>query len=116
MPPQLAVILVLHILAAIVWAGATVTLSRREGPAPVSLFVSQMGSAALTFLSGGALWSLLHAGSTGPREWVLIAGIAAAASALLLQLVLRSSPARSNRLAIPFLALAAITMLANRAF
>jgi hypothetical protein len=127
----LAIAAALHVLTAIFWAGSNFAAARPSIPGE-RLFFPQMGAALIAILSGGYLWSTLHAGSEGPMERALEIGAISAILALLVQLVLatpvvvrlRSAPAPqqppsakvklSNRLASLLLAIAAVCMAAAR--
>ena len=127
----LAIAASLHVLSAVFWAGSNFAAARPSIPGE-RLFFPQIGAALIAILSGGYLWSTLHAGSDGPMERALEVGAISAILALLIQLVLagpvvlrlRSAgtapqPASgrvklSNRLASLLLALAAICMAAAR--
>ena len=126
----LAIAASLHVLSAVFWAGSNFAAARPSIPGE-RLFFPQMGAALVAILSGGYLWSTLHAGSEGPMERALEIGAISAIFALLVQLVLAgpvvlrlrgaeapqppsSRVKLSNRLASLLLALAAICMAAAR--
>jgi hypothetical protein len=69
----LILVLSIHGLAGVFWAGTTFTLVRTGGLGGERLFRPQMGAAALAVLSGAYLWSLAH-----PASVVLMIGAAAA--------------------------------------
>ncbi len=104
-------LLALHILSAIFWAGSTFTLARTGGVGGERLFGAQMGSAVIALVSGGALWGQLHAGRMAAPEFVLAAGIVAAIIAAVVQIALRARPAIAQRLAAGLLAVTAVTMV-----
>ncbi|MEZ0470830.1 hypothetical protein [Luteimonas salinilitoris] len=86
MQSALVVILALHVLAAVFWAGSSFVIARIDGIDSRRLFASQTGAAALTILTGGYLWHVFHRGPFGNAELVLAIGIAAAGLALVLQI------------------------------
>jgi hypothetical protein len=75
---MLMAVLVLHVLAAVFWAGSTFTLARMAGERAEQFFAPQMGAAAVTALTGFVLWWQLHSGTFGVAEQILAAGVAAA--------------------------------------
>ena len=77
----LIVAIVLHVLAAVFWAGSTFTLTRFGGERAEHLFLPQMGAAAVVVITGIILWGLLHQGPFGPEEQLLAAGAFAALAA-----------------------------------
>jgi hypothetical protein len=82
----LPVLLVLHVLPAAFWFGATGVLSNLgiKG-ATLPLRGPQLGSSTAAIVFGAALWWLLHRGSWGPSEQVLAAGALAAILAAMIQ-------------------------------
>jgi len=78
MHATIVIILVLHVLSGVFWAGSTFTLARTGGAGTEALFRPQMGAAAVAVLTGGLLWHLLHRGSPGTTEYILAAGAVAA--------------------------------------
>jgi hypothetical protein len=114
MPDYLTLFLIIHIVSSTFWAGSTFISAWTGGVSSVRLFWSQMGSAVVTFLAGGALWSNLHAGVFGKTETLLGAGVAAAIIAVVGQIALRQRPLVANRAAAVLLAFAAISMIAAR--
>lgn len=85
MPYAIMLALSLHILSAVFWAGTSFTLARTGGAGGLALIRPQAGAALMAILTGGYLWSALHASGFGPGEWALAAGAGAALLALLLQ-------------------------------
>src|SRR5437879_3054077 len=71
----LMVVLSLHVLSAIFWAGTSVTLARTGGLGGAKLFRPQMGAALVAIITGAYLWSQLHAGGFGTAELVLAIGV-----------------------------------------
>lgn len=76
----LIVLIALHVLPGIFWAGTTFVLARTGGVATEQLAYPQLGSAMLSMLAGLALWGLLHRGF-GTFELVLTVGVVAAIAA-----------------------------------
>ncbi len=68
------VILSLHALAAVYWAGSTFVLARDPHLSALTQFRPQMGAAVIVVLTGAYLWRLLHEGGFGPVEQVLAVG------------------------------------------
>ena len=79
------VLLVLHVLPGVFWAGSTFVLARAGGAGAESLAYPQIGSATVSILAGAGLWGVLHRGSFGTFEEVLALGIACAIAAAGLQ-------------------------------
>jgi hypothetical protein len=63
-----------HVLSGIFWAGSTFVLARIGSAGAEQLARPQLGAAAFTVLSGAILWSLMHAHSFQPQEWILGSG------------------------------------------
>jgi hypothetical protein len=97
MPVLLIVVLSLHLLSSVFWAGSTFTLARNGGRGAEALFRPQMGAATVAVLAGGYLWSQLHAGPEGPSEHVLGIGAMCAILAAGVQGMLVGSTARKLR-------------------
>ncbi len=74
----LIIILSLHVLAAVFWAGTSFTLARTDGAGGEQLFRPQMGAAVVAVLTGGYLWSRLHGGGFEAPEQVLAIGVVCA--------------------------------------
>ena len=62
MPLTLIVVMALHVLSAVFWAGSTFTLARTAGVLADRLFMPQMGVAAVAVISGGALCAVVAVG------------------------------------------------------
>ena len=75
------VVIGLHVLAGVFWAGTTITLARDPEIRAERFFGPQMGSAGLVFLTGILLWYFFHSGVFGNMEMVLALGIVAAFAA-----------------------------------
>ena len=132
MQTTLIIVLSLHILSSVFWAGTSFTLARTGGVGGEKLFRPQMGAAVVAVLTGGYLGHLVHAGSFGPAEQVLAVGAIAALVAAGVQgaiggravrslhnrtadeAVARSRIATAQRVAAGLLALTAVCMGAAR--
>ncbi|WP_242109470.1 hypothetical protein [Luteimonas aquatica] len=107
-------LLCLHVLAGVFWAGSTFTLARSGGSGASALLWPQMGAAAMALLTGLALWGIVHAGRFAPSEQALALGMLAALAAAAVQIGLRAKPALSQRVAAGLLALTVVCMAASR--
>ena len=74
----LILVLSIHVLSAVFWAGGTFVLARTGAAHGERLFRPQLGSATLAVIAGVVLWGLLHRGGFGPMEKVLSGGALAA--------------------------------------
>lgn len=75
------IVLALHVMAGVFWAGTTFTLARASEIRAEKFFGPQMGSAGLAFVTGGLLWYFFHNGVFSGMETVLAIGILAAIAA-----------------------------------
>ena len=114
MPDIITPILATHIISSTVWFGTTCILAWRGYKSGIRLYWAQLGSAAVTFLAGGALWSTLHAGSFERYEKILAIGVATAVLAIVVQIALRSRMLLAQRAAVGLLTISAIAMVAAR--
>ena len=88
------VLLALHALPGVFWAGSTLVFARGLAPSS-SLVFSQLGAAGVAIASGAGLWALFHRGSAqGPADHVLAAGALAAVLAAVLQALVVAPAAR----------------------
>ncbi|MET3666276.1 hypothetical protein [Caulobacter sp. 1776] len=87
MPLLLIIVIALHVLSSVFWAGSTFAMARVGGTEAPRLFGPQMGAAGVAVLTGGALWGLLHRGGFGTSEAVLAGGALAALLALAVQVL-----------------------------
>ena len=111
----LIVLIGLHILAGVFWAGSTFAIVRSGGAGAQALFGPQMGAATLTVLAGIGLWGLLHRGSMGPMEHTLALGALCAIAAAGVQgATRRKNPLKGQRIAAALLAIAVICMAIAR--
>jgi len=129
----LIVLLALHVLPGIFWAGTTFVLARTGGTAVEQLAYPQLGSATVSMLAGLALWGLLHRAGFGTFEQVLALGVVCAVAAAGVQSAvglpairrlrgaepsqakdLRSRIAQAQRIASALLAVTVICMVGAR--
>lgn len=97
MPVLLVIVLSLHLLSSVFWAGSTFTLARSGGIGAETLFRPQMTAATVAVLAGGYLWSQLHAGAEGMPEHVLGVGAICAVLAAGVQGMLVGGTSRKLR-------------------
>jgi hypothetical protein len=131
MQPLLIIILSLHALAGVYWAGTTFALARNGGEGAAQLFRPQMAAAVLAVLTGVYLWNQMVQGTFDLGEKVLGAGVLCAAIAAGVQGAIggrairrlggagdeaqsRSAIALSQRIAAGLLGLTVISMVASR--
>jgi hypothetical protein len=77
----LIVLIGLHILGGVFWAGSTFAIVRSGGSGVETLFGPQVGAAAITVIAGIGLWGILHRGPLGPMEHTLTLGALCATAA-----------------------------------
>ncbi|TPM39452.1 hypothetical protein [Mesorhizobium sp. B2-3-4] len=75
------VVIGLHVMAGVFWAGTTITLARDPEIKAERFIQPQMGSAGMVFLTGALLWYFFHGAYFGSMEMVLALGILAAFAA-----------------------------------
>ena len=80
----IVLVLALHAMSGVFWAGSTFVLAR-GAVALHQLRRPQAGAAAAAVITGAILWALLHRGAFGTRELALAAGACAALLAALVQ-------------------------------
>jgi hypothetical protein len=114
MPITLMILLAIHVLSAVFWAGSTFTLARAGGAGSDELFRPQMGAAVVVFLTGAGLWRMTHEGPFSSIEIVLLVGIIAALAAAGVQGALRRRPEIGQRIAAILLAITAVSMVVAR--
>jgi len=95
----LMLLLSLHVLSATFWAGSTFVLARTGGGGIDALRRPQFGAAGVAIATGAPLAAVLHGGAFGRQEQVLAVAVVAAVLALVVQIVDRRAPARSQRIA-----------------
>ncbi len=127
----IAAAVVVHAMAAVFWMSSSGMVGRNGGLGAEALFPRQMGAALVAVLTGGFLWSQLHAGGFGVYEMILGGGAVLAVAAAGVQGVvvgtsrrklkaggdtaaLRKSMAGANRVAAGLLALCFICMVVAR--
>jgi hypothetical protein len=115
MQTLLIVLVGLHILAGVFWAGSTFAVVRSGGAGADALFRPQMGAAAITVLAGMGLWGILHRGAMGPMEHTLALGALCAIIAAGVQgATRRKNPLKGQRIAAGLLAVAVVCMAIAR--
>jgi hypothetical protein len=111
----LSVLMGLHILAGVFWAGSTFAIVRSGGAGIQQLFAPQMGAATVTVLAGIGLWGILHRGVMGPMEHTLALGALCAVVAAGVQgATRRKNPLKGQRVAAGLLAITVICMAVAR--
>ena len=111
----LIVLIAVHILAGVFWAGSTFAIARSGGAGAAALFGPQMGAATLTVLAGVGLWGMLHRGPEGPMEHTLALGALCAIAAAGAQGATRKkNPLKGQRIAAGLLLVTVISMAIAR--
>jgi hypothetical protein len=111
----LIVLIGLHILAGVFWAGSTFAIVRSGGAGAQALFGPQMGAATITVLAGIGLWGVLHRGGMGPMEHTLALGAVCAIAAAGVQgATHKKNPVKGQRIAAGLLAITVICMAIAR--
>jgi hypothetical protein len=72
------VVIGLHVMAGVFWAGTTIAVARDPEIKAERFIRPQLGASGLVFLTGLLLWYFFHEGAFGPMEKVLALGILAA--------------------------------------
>jgi hypothetical protein len=85
MQETVVVVLVLHVLSGVFWAGSTFVLARLGSDQAGHLLTPQLGAAAIAIVTGALLWYLLHGGNAGTSEHVLEVGAVFALVAVVIQ-------------------------------
>ncbi len=116
MQTTVMILLAIHALSGVFWAGSTFLLARAGGVGSEPLFGPQMGAAVFVFLTGIALWGMLHTGAHTGFETVLMIGIVTAVIAAGVQGALRKRPAVAQRIAALLLATTVVCMVIARYF
>lgn len=75
------IVLGLHVLTGVFFAGTTITLARVPEIRAENFFQPQMRAAGIAMLTGALLWYFFHGAYFGSMEMVLAVGIAAAFAA-----------------------------------
>jgi hypothetical protein len=125
------VLLLVHALSAVFWAGTTFALARSGGQGAQALRWPQTGASVVAIVSGALLWAVAHRGAFGPFERSLAVGAVAALVAAGVQFAghRRARPVQgedrgqacartlpSQRIAAGLLALAVAAMVSARYF
>ena len=110
----LMLLLSLHVLSAIFWAGATFVLARTGGSGIDALRCPQFGAAGVTIITGVPLAAMLHGAAFGRQEQVLMVAVIAAVTALVVQIADRANPVRSQRIAGGLLVVTVLGMVIAR--
>lgn len=82
----------LHVLAGVFWAGSTSAMANLASTDAARLFPFQMGSAALTVLTGLTLWWFQLGTNFDTHEQILAVGLVAALIAAAVQIALVGRP------------------------
>jgi hypothetical protein len=106
----IVVVIAIHLLAGVFWAGSTFVLAHNRAQGADALFRAQMGAAAVAILAGIALSGLLMRGETGPMQTMLTVGALCAIVAAIVQIAWRRQPVLSQRIAAVLLAVTVVTM------
>ncbi|TGQ83544.1 hypothetical protein EN850_02020 [Mesorhizobium sp. M8A.F.Ca.ET.207.01.1.1] len=88
------VVIGLHVMAGVFWAGTTIAVARDPDIRAERFFRPQMGAAGLAFLTGLLLWYFFHEDAFGSMEKVLALGILTALIAAGVQGALVGSASR----------------------
>jgi hypothetical protein len=114
----LVVLVALHVVAGVFWAGSTFVLARTGGTGAELLARPQLGAAAVAVMAGAALWSLTHRHSFQRPEQVLALGACCAIAAGIVQATvtfrLRQQIASGQRAAAGLLMVTVICMAVAR--
>jgi hypothetical protein len=111
----LIVLIAVHILAGVFWAGSTFAIARSGGAGAATLFGPQMGAATVTVLAGVGLWGMLHRGPQGVMEHTLALGALCAIAAAGVQGATRKkNPLKGQRIAAGLLLVTVICMAIAR--
>ena len=109
------VLIGLHIVAGVFWAGSTFAIVRSGGAGAAALFGPQMGAATVTVLAGIGLWGILHRGPEGPMEHTLALGALCAIIAAGVQGATRKkNPLKGQRIAAGLLLVTVVCMAIAR--
>jgi hypothetical protein len=128
------VVVALHAMSGVFWAGSTGAMANLKGAGAERLFPFQMGSAGAAILAGILLFAFYRGFSGSTSDWILITGIATAIVAAIVQgaLILparrelaasaetevaaRSKMASANRIAAGLLMITVVTMVVAKYF
>ncbi len=111
----ITILIALHILAGVFWAGSTFAIARSGGAGAEALFGPQMGAAALTVLAGIGLFAISHQGPPGPMEHTLGIGALCAVAAAGFQGAMRKkNPLKGQQIAAALLFVTVVCMAIAR--
>lgn len=121
------VLVAIHAMTGVFWAGATGAMANLKGAMAERLFPAQMGSAGAAIVAGILLFAFYRGFSGSTSDWILITGVAAAIVALILQIAMvgpvrgtgdaaRPRMALANRIAAGLLSLTVATMVIAKYF
>jgi|SRR5690349_23924723 hypothetical protein len=121
------VLVAIHAMSGVFWAGSTGAMANLKGELAGKLFPFQMGSAGAAILAGILLFAFYRGFSGSTSDWILITGIVAAIIALAVQIALvapvrgtgeaaRPRMALANRIAAGLLSLTVATMVIAKYF
>ena len=88
------VVIGLHVMAGVFWAGTTIAVARDPEIKAERFIRPQLGASAMVFLTGALLWYFFHEGAFGSMETVLALGILTALIAAGVQGALVASACR----------------------
>jgi hypothetical protein len=115
MQTLIIILIAVHIVTGVFWAGTTFALARTDGAGTAALFGPQMGAATLAVLAGLGLWGILHRSAFGPMEKTLAVGVVCAIIAAGVQGALhRKKPLQSQRIAGLLLLVTVVSMAIAR--
>lgn len=72
------VVIALHALSGVFWAGSTAAMANLGAPNAERIFPGQMGAAAIVVITGIVLWAVWRGAALGTSEIILLVGIACA--------------------------------------
>ena len=111
MQSLMIILIAVHVLAGVFWAGTTFAITHSGGVGAEKLFRPQMGAAVIAFLAGLGLWGIAHRGPMGPMEDTLAIGaISAIAAAAFQGAFRRKNPMLGQRIGGALLAITVICM------
>ena len=106
------ILLSVHALAGVFWAGSTLALTHSYFEITPKLFRAQMVAATLAFAAGLALWGLVIRGAQGPMADTLALGALFAVIAAGVQGGMhRRNPVRGQRIAAVLLSATVVCMV-----
>ncbi|TIT77558.1 MAG: hypothetical protein E5W57_14690 [Mesorhizobium sp.] len=88
------VVIGLHVMAGVFWAGTTIAVARDPEIKAEHFIRPQLGASGVVFLTGILLWYFFHEGAFGSTEMVLALGILTALIAAGVQGALVASASR----------------------